>query len=530
MPKIAYKDFRAKLARILWPSGEPRNLRVPHDSFFVSAMQDLQKWVVCNRENNIDVFDACASYVSCAQTIIEAPLNGTISRVYTIANGIWCDQVHYQKVSYKELQCLARNTITGFTAPTNKGMPALQQGWKHHEKSTDSSCGRAIIGVYAFHRDRIYIFPWIQSNEQVIVEWDGWKTDWKDNDQLEQTIWDKRSEDAVRFFVRKEHEDEYGSPDQASKAKKNFEDARADVMYWCDQKRAIPDDDCCTPRARTQAEVENEAVPDEVTSYTFAVIGDFGFDNANEALVSALVDTFGASDVFTTGDNDYVGDLDLSVGKYYQKYLFPYSGAHGAGSVDGQNHFWPVPGNHDWDIDGPGATTLQKYIDFFTLPPNERYYELKKGPIHFIMVSSDPREPDGNTPTSKQAEWVKAKLLLSTARWKVVIIQDPPYTSSNNGDSPGHTRSRWPYKDWGADIVLSGDAHSYERLEVDGLPYIVNGAGGATLDGFIAPIAGSLARHSEFGAMKVVADCDQMKFEFFNTSSVLLDSLTLTKT
>ena len=37
---------------------------------------------------------------------------------------------------------------------------------------------------------------------------------------------------------------------------------------------------------------------------------------------------------------------------------------------------------------------------------------------------------------------------------------------------------RQPFGEWGADLVLSGHQHVYERLEVNNLTYIINGMGG----------------------------------------------------
>jgi hypothetical protein len=36
----------------------------------------------------------------------------------------------------------------------------------------------------------------------------------------------------------------------------------------------------------------------------------------------------------------------------------------------------------------------------------------------------------------------------------------------------------WPFAEWGAEAVFFGHCHSYERLEVGGIPYIVTGFGG----------------------------------------------------
>jgi hypothetical protein len=105
------------------------------------------------------------------------------------------------------------------------------------------------------------------------------------------------------------------------------------------------------------------------------------------------------------------------------------------------------------------------------------YYDLVQGPIHFFMLDSDSREPDGTSSSSKQALWLKEKLAGSNALFNVMVAHQPPFTS---GDGQGATAYMcWPFKSWGADAVLSGDDHLYERVSGnDGLPYFVNGLGG----------------------------------------------------
>ncbi|MBK6506325.1 MAG: hypothetical protein IPG02_11835 [Ignavibacteria bacterium] len=41
---------------------------------------------------------------------------------------------------------------------------------------------------------------------------------------------------------------------------------------------------------------------------------------------------------------------------------------------------------------------------------------------------------------------------------------------------------RWPFKRWGADIVLTGDFHWYERVRRGNMTYITNGLGGGKFD------------------------------------------------
>src|SRR4029453_12006342 len=90
---------------------------------------------------------------------------------------------------------------------------------------------------------------------------------------------------------------------------------------------------------------------------------------------------------------------------------------------------------------------------------------------------------------------------------------------------------QWPYEDWGADAVLSGHDHDYERLvfdkDADGgkMPYFVAGLGGAEKRGFRTIKPGSAVRYNAaFGALLINATSTSLNFEFRNTSGALIDS------
>lgn len=87
---------------------------------------------------------------------------------------------------------------------------------------------------------------------------------------------------------------------------------------------------------------------------------------------------------------------------------------------------------------------------------------------------------------------------------------------------------RWPFQAWGASAVLSGHEHTYERLSVDGIPYFVNGVGGASRYPFGPPLPQSVVRYSAyFGAMLVVATPGAITFQFINVKGEVIDSYTL---
>lgn len=260
-----------------------------------------------------------------------------------------------------------------------------------------------------------------------------------------------------------------------------------------------------------------------------AVIGDYGVDNSNELAVANMVKGWNNASpltaILTTGDNDqYNGDAyDRYVGKYYHQFVYNYHGSYGGGSAT--QRFLPTLGNHDWGT-YPSRHKAAPYLSFFTLPGKERYFEYVLGPVHVFMIDSDPNEPDGTSSTSTQANWLKSRLAASTSPWNLVFFHHPAYSSSSLGAATG---MRWPFKTWGADAVFSGHHHIYERLNVDGLPYFINGPGGANLASFgsISPYSQKRYNASQ-GAQLIEASDTALTIRFINKSGTEIDRYTLT--
>jgi tartrate-resistant acid phosphatase type 5 len=254
---------------------------------------------------------------------------------------------------------------------------------------------------------------------------------------------------------------------------------------------------------------------------TFAVIGDYGLDlwkpkshpddgakpherrNPHAARVADLVAGWNPDFVVTTGDNNYpkgeAATIDANVGKYYAAFIGDYQGAHGPGAAF--NRFFPALGNHDWDAPGAGC---RAHVDYFALPGNERYYDVVRGPVHLFVLDSDPREPDGTRPGSKQHAWFVKVATASRAPFRVVVCHHPPHSSGEHGGAPD---ADWGFESHGIDLVLSGHDHDYERIERDGITYVVNGAGGANLRRQRragGPVAGSVVfHHATHGAQRI---------------------------
>jgi len=87
---------------------------------------------------------------------------------------------------------------------------------------------------------------------------------------------------------------------------------------------------------------------------------------------------------------------------------------------------------------------------------------------------------------------------------------------------------RWPFGEWGANAVLSGHDHTYERLNADGVSYFVNGLGGKSKYSISTPLSESEFQYSaEYGAQKVEVYADYMTFSFINVNGDLVDQHTI---
>ena len=253
----------------------------------------------------------------------------------------------------------------------------------------------------------------------------------------------------------------------------------------------------------------------------FAVIGDYGTSSPAAARVAAMVKGWNPDFVVTLGDNNYpAGEattIDANIGRYYADFIGGYRGRYGAGSKI--NRFWPSPGNHDW------ISSLTPYAEYLTLPGNERYYDVDLGLVHLYALDSDVHEPDGISAESRQAAWLKERLSSSKACFDVVYFHHPAYTTAAHGPTMA---MRWPFRAWGAEAVLAGHDHTYERFLIEGIPYFVNGLGGeATYEFAGDPLPETKFRYNEqHGAMRVAATRADITYEFFTIDGQKRDTFT----
>lgn len=285
-----------------------------------------------------------------------------------------------------------------------------------------------------------------------------------------------------------------------------------------------------TPATSNQAEAAGPPV-------VMAVIGDYGGGRIGAQQVADMIDSWNVDLITTTGDNVYSAEsavpfeaLERKVGKFYSDYIYPYNGRFGNGSPTQTNRFFPSLGNHDWGDPGVPLLTCNNgscsgpWRDYFNLPGNERYYDVRRGDLHLFVLNDYYLDPDGNSANSTQGQWLKNEMAASDAEWKIVVNHFPPYSSTGSA-----SRMRWPFESWGADVMISGHHHIYERQEQGSMLYYVNGLGGHGKGNISKPaMSGSKKRYnSEYGAMRITATDVELKVEFVNTSGAIIDSTIL---
>ncbi len=195
--------------------------------------------------------------------------------------------------------------------------------------------------------------------------------------------------------------------------------------------------------------------------------------NNNDEATAGILDTIPGT-VFTTGDNAYEDGTAQQFADCYG----PTWGRH-------RDRTRPVPGNHEYNT--PGATPYYDYFGDAAGTRGQGYYSYDIGDWHIIALNSE----IGVWVGSPQYRWLEADLAANPSHCTLAYWHRPPYSS---GFIAASSRVRDFFRllyDNGADVVLTGHAHLYERfapLAGDGTPDPVTGirlftvgTGGASL-------------------------------------------------
>lgn len=237
------------------------------------------------------------------------------------------------------------------------------------------------------------------------------------------------------------------------------------------------------------------------------------WDEETAALLDGVPGT-----VFTTGDNAYNDGTPAQFANCYD----PSWGRHKARTR-------PSPGNHDYNTSG--ATGYYGYFGAAAGDPSKGYYSYDLGAWHVVSLNSNVARGPG----SAQIAWLNADLAASSSACTVAYFHHPRFSSgSHQNDSSQGTLWDELYAA-GADVVLVGHDHDYERFApqtpagdadpVNGIRQFVVGTGGRSLRSF-----GTIQPNSEFrynsdhGVLKLSLYAGGYDWEFISTDGTVRDS------
>jgi hypothetical protein len=225
--------------------------------------------------------------------------------------------------------------------------------------------------------------------------------------------------------------------------------------------------------------------------------------------------------VFTAGDNAYEEGTPAQFRDCYD----PTWGAF-------RSRTRPTPGNHDW-----GAGSLEGYLAYFgsaaVNDAGKPWYSFDLGGWHVVALDSDCAATGGCGPDSPQGRWLAADLAASSAACLAGIWHKPRYSSGHHGGSAEIAALWKPLAAAGADIVLNGHDHDYERFAPmdaagraadDGVTEFVVGTGGAELRDFGQPQPNSLVRIVTHGVLELTLEPGGYAWRFHQVDGSIGDS------
>jgi 3',5'-cyclic AMP phosphodiesterase CpdA len=217
--------------------------------------------------------------------------------------------------------------------------------------------------------------------------------------------------------------------------------------------------------------------------------------------------------VLMLGDNIYEGPATAD--DYRRKFEEPYRAL-----LDAGVRFYAVLGNHD--------DPRQVFYEPFNMR-GERYYSF--APPEDVITRLATRVEffalDSTNLDRTQLAWLDERLAASEARWKIVFMHHPLYTSGRYRNTA--RVHRWVLEPillkHGVDAFFSGHEHIYQRSALEnGVQYFVSGGAGSLRIGDGAP-ASYIARtyNRDYHFMLVEIDDEALHFQAISRTGRTID-------
>jgi len=249
-----------------------------------------------------------------------------------------------------------------------------------------------------------------------------------------------------------------------------------------------------------------KAVPTPTLSpndVTFVGAGDISMcgnddDKSTAQLLANIPGT-----VFTTGDNAYTD----GTAEQFKNCYGPTWGRY-------KDRTKPVPGNHEYH-----TKNAAPYFEYFDDVPPYYAYNLGNWRIYALNSEIDVSE------NSAEIQWVQQDLAAHPNKCVLAYWHTPRWSSGNTHGSNPAMQTLWQtFSEAGAELVLNGHEHDYERFmpmnaeglaDRNGLREFVVGTGGGTPYTFGPPLPTSELRETPiYGVLKLTLRADSYDWQF----------------
>jgi len=185
----------------------------------------------------------------------------------------------------------------------------------------------------------------------------------------------------------------------------------------------------------------------------------------------------------------------------------------------------PAPGNHEFHSDG--ATYYFQYFGAAAGEASKGYYSYELGSWHIVVLNSECDQVGGCGAGSAQEKWLREDLAAHPVACTLAYFHKPLFSSGGQHGNDLTVKPLWDalYRG-GADVVVSGHDHDYERFAPQtpeakadaarGIREFVAGTGGKNHRRFeLLAHANSEVRNADtFGVLKLTLRPGKYAWEF----------------
>ncbi len=198
---------------------------------------------------------------------------------------------------------------------------------------------------------------------------------------------------------------------------------------------------------------------------------------------------------------------------------------------------YTVVGNHDHNW---AALWQDAPFYYYAFPPfpspgfeasdfqgQNQWYAVAYGEFQFLLL--DTQTFFGEEGREEQNAWVAERLADDRFSYTIPVFHVPPYSSSEHASEGLVVRQAWEelFAQANVPVVFSGHDHTYERLSVEGITYLVSGGGCSILYNLVQQREESqfFARRNHFVILEIYAD--RIELQAIALDGEVMDEVTI---